>query len=359
MVSVRSSPYSSSTTGPSKRAVESPAARIKRSRPERIPSDRRRTKRARSAASDLLSVLDSHPSTVTSEPESDDDSSTGLRSQLPFANHAGKRSTGPGKVLNAIQIGIDPGTTTLALAHRDVTTVAGKEVLGPIHDLYFGSESFTTQAVAFAADGEFYWGPHVQAALNNGIIQQKDVVELWKLALYDGHTPQSKAKESVIVDKQLGNDYNLDDLLAAYLRSVIGYATEKIAVAKTYSSMSKDEIGRVPVHLFIGVPQMWDSVVNKMLTDAARAAGCASVDTVHESRCATAFYTHGLRSLASASFQIGDIVLVADIGGGTGDFVTFRLGDDPEDGAQVKLFQVGTPDGKSTLRSRSFVNQPS
>jgi len=63
------------------------------------------------------------------------------------------------------------------------------------------------------------------------------------------------------------------------------------------------------------------------------------VELVHEARCAATFYADAIARAKSSQSRNGDIFIVADVGGGTGDFAIFRIGN--EAGAQAELRQIG------------------
>lgn len=102
----------------------------------------------------------------------------------------------------------------------------------------------------------------------------------------------------------------------------------------------------MPVELFLSVPQMWRSPANRRMTMAAKRAGVPYVELVYEPQCAVAFYTYKIRSNKSAEIKTGQIVLVADIGGGTGDFASYELTSDSSTGASVGLALVGVAKGE-------------
>ncbi len=85
-------------------------------------------------------------------------------------------------------------------------------------------------------------------------IQQQDVIELFKLALYDDHTTSSTV---AMVQEQLRDaGHDLDELITKHIRCLIEAAKEKVSQAKRWSFMSKEEIENMQVGLFIGVPQV-------------------------------------------------------------------------------------------------------
>ena len=100
---------------------------------------------------------------------------------------------------------------------------------------------------------------------------------------------------------------------------------------------------------------MWKGPANKVMTDAAKAAGIDYVELFYEPQCAAAFFTHNIKDRQPKQLTVGDVLLIADIGGGTGDFVSYEFKSDCDSGAKVGLKMVGTAEG--ALCGSEFVNQ--
>lgn len=99
--------------------------------------------------------------------------------------------------------------------------------------------------------------------------------------------------------------------------------------------------------LFLSVPQMWKRPECREMGLTAKDAGIDYVELVYEPQCAAAYYTHKMKDQPLRSqHQIGDVLLVADIGGGTGDFVSYVFRSDLANGAEVALEMIGAADGK-------------
>ena len=91
------------------------------------------------------------------------------------------------------------------------------------------------------------------------------------------------------------------------------------------------------------------------MTKAAKDAEISYVELVYEPQCAAAYYLHNVEDSMPKQLVVGDELLIADIGGGTGDFVSYRLKSDCEDGAKVGLKIA--KDAKGALCGSEFVNQ--
>ena len=71
------------------------------------------------------------------------------------------------------------------------------------------------------------------------------------------------------------------------------------------------------------------------MTKGAKDAGIPHVELVYEPHCAAAYFAHKVRDRVNMQLKTGDVVIVADIGGGTGDFVSYKLKTDSNLGAKV------------------------
>lgn len=100
---------------------------------------------------------------------------------------------------------------------------------------------------------------------------------------------------------------------------------------------------------------MWKAPANRRMTQAAKEAGIPLVELVYEPQCAAAYYTYNLKFLKHSPMEVGEVLIVADIGGGTGDFVSYEIRSDGEDGAKVQLRDTGKAEG--ALCGSHFVNE--
>lgn len=97
-----------------------------------------------------------------------------------------------------------------------------------------------------------------------------------------------------------------------------------------------EKVDELPMELFVSVPQMWKGRSNQIMLQAARegqkmwyadedltalqagrAAHVERVELVYESRSAAAWAAEEL--ITEGQLNEGDCMVVADIGGGTGD----------------------------------------
>ena len=105
------------------------------------------------------------------------------------------------------------------------------------------------------------------------------------------------------------------------------------------------------IEVFISVPQMWKAPANRFMTQSAKDAGFKYVELVYEPHCAAAYYANNIMNTPSRLSK-GDVLIIADIGGGTGDFVSYEFGGSGDNGAKMPLSIVGNPEGKLFVVSR-------
>ena len=104
------------------------------------------------------------------------------------------------------------------------------------------------------------------------------------------------------------------------------------------------------MQLFLSIPQMWKAPANRIMVNAAENAGVEYVELVYEPQCAAAYYTYYIKDEIPKDLTAGDVILVADIGGGTGDFVSYECAQDSSAGAKVGLRVVGNARGKYPVK---------
>ncbi|KAK5738235.1 hypothetical protein LTR17_006112 [Elasticomyces elasticus] len=107
------------------------------------------------------------------------------------------------------------------------------------------------------------------------------------------------------------------------------------------------KIVAMPVELFLSAPQMWKAPANITMTAAAKSAGTKHVELVYEPQSAAGYFVGNVKYRVPKYLGLGDVLLVADVGGGTGDFVSLGFESSSADGAKVRSTTVGTPIGKS------------
>ncbi|KAK3628242.1 hypothetical protein LTR56_018756 [Elasticomyces elasticus] len=250
-----------------------------------------------------------------------------------------------------LRISLDYGTVKLASAVLLVTP-GHTPTRADIHTVHFSTEDFwAPQQVAWGAEGNFYWGYEVTHAIDDKLLEPGTAISLWKLLLYRNYATLPIADR---VQKKLGKR-TLDELLTTHLRKILA-----AVIAWTKSSHVLDDaydgedIEDLPMELFLSVPQMWKPPANIRMTTAAKRAGVAHVELIPEPQCALGYYM-GNMAHRPKSFDIGDETIVADLGGGTGDFASYAYASAGSEGAKIRLRTVGTAEGDTC--GSEFVNE--
>ncbi|KAK3653759.1 hypothetical protein LTR22_011138 [Elasticomyces elasticus] len=243
-----------------------------------------------------------------------------------------------------LRISLDYGTRTLASAILIVKPDV-EFTTADVHTVPFGQQNhWAPQVAAYDVDGTFYWGDDVSLAINDKRLEAGDVIELWKMLLYPGHETEAIADR---IYRQLGV-HKLDDLLATHFREII-------ITVKAWLKISSPVSGDHTAELFLSVPQMWKSPGNRKMTVAAQRAGVEHVELVYEPQCAAGYFTGSIKNQHPQWLDAKQVLLVADVGGGTGDFVSFAYGGSSRDGAKVALRTVKEPEGE--MCGSHFVNE--
>lgn len=81
------------------------------------------------------------------------------------------------------------------------------------------------------------------------------------------------------------------------------------------------------------------------MINAAKEAGFEHVELGYEPVCAIGCFGHIVEYRIQGVLQQGDVIHVADVGGGTGDFVSVEVDMTSNDGAKLALKMAGKPKG--------------
>ncbi|KAK4958369.1 hypothetical protein LTR10_004795 [Elasticomyces elasticus] len=253
-----------------------------------------------------------------------------------------------------LRVSLDYGTKNLASAILLVKP--GEPVSDDVQTVHFGVNGagnfWAPQLVARDADGKFYWGHEVNMALDAKTLDPAAAIGLCKSLLYKDYSTSEIAAR---VRKQLGTR-SLKELLATHLERILVTVKEW---TKSTSNLTADytdeEIDAMPIELFLSVPQMWKAPANIIMTEAAKRAGVMYVELVYEPQSAAGYFAGNVKHRVPKYLGPGDGLLVADIGGGTGDFVSLGFESSSADGAKVRFTTVGTPEGD--MCGSEFVNE--
>lgn len=168
-------------------------------------------------------------------------------------------------------------------------------------------------------------------------------MELWKLALYPDH--KSAAITQAVNNKlKRLNKSSVEDLIKDHLKAIKPELEAKITEALPFHYTGA--LDTLTMEVFLSVPQMWTVESNKVMIDAARAAGFQRVELVFEPHCAMGCFGALVQLRLPDVLQAGDIVHVADAGGGTADFVSYRVDVSNGYGANMVLNVAQAPKGR-------------
>lgn len=118
-------------------------------------------------------------------------------------------------------------------------------------------------------------------ALDAGQIQWKDVVELWKLALYKGHQTDPTAMRVTSQLQRLGKG-SVGELIRIHLSAIIKETKQLIRNQEKKKNGRDIDIDSLTLRLFLNVPQLRSPPANRIMTQAAKAAGVDWVEVVYE-----------------------------------------------------------------------------
>jgi molecular chaperone DnaK (HSP70) len=172
-------------------------------------------------------------------------------------------------------------------------------------------------------DGTFSEGRDLLARVNQGLLSKEDVLEFAKLALNPTSATAAVHKKVLAHVGRVGKTPH--DLIADYLTTLMQKAFLGIFKGKDYGDVS-----HIPHHLFLCVPEIWAPASNLAMVEAAKRAGADQCSIVPESLCVAACVLHDELNVdifrgATSRLQENDLILVADLGGGTADLVLFKL----------------------------------
>ncbi|GAB1740506.1 hypothetical protein NU219Hw_g5609t1 [Hortaea werneckii] len=254
-------------------------------------------------------------------------------------------------------LSIDYGTKTLSVAFRFLRPNEVPNLTNVITLELSKNEQLQPQIVAWAADGTFHWGSELDSRVKSTdldySIPAEDVIDLWKLVLYKQHKDSPMGKRVLAHLKKNGK--TLSQLLTTHFSAIVAKSREALKCdSRVMLDFSDEQIDSMEIEVFISVPQMWKAPANRFMTQSAKAAGFKYVELVYEPHCAAAYYANNIMN-TPRQLSRGDVLIIADIGGGTGDFVSYEFGGPGDDGAKMPLSIVGNPEG--ALCGSQFVNE--
>ena len=256
----------------------------------------------------------------------------------------------------ALKICIDFGTTYSAVsyAHYDLAGDSGelpRLAVGEFHlsrlqYVHFTSQSQVRTQLAWYKN-DWIWGDEVDAAIRRDPgFGEKNRITLLKLGLLENeqtetirskHMTQLQAlKVSMAKSGKETESLTTFDLVREYLRRLYAYAKKKIH--KRYGELGiEDVFDKFNISCAICVPALWDDheEIKDGMIRAVGEAGLPNPDLISEPEAAAAFVIQqeweqnqnfSASPINRASlFHNNKPFLVADIGGGTADLITYIL----------------------------------
>ncbi|RMZ03632.1 hypothetical protein D0860_06724 [Hortaea werneckii] len=244
-------------------------------------------------------------------------------------------------------LSIDYGTKTLSVAFRFLRPNEIPNLTNVITLELSKNEQLQPQIVAWAADGTFHWGSELDSRVKSTdpgySIPAEDVIDLWKLVLYKQHKDSDMGRRVLRKIENAGKSPS--QLLTTHFSAIVAKSREALKCdSRVVLEFSDEQIDSMEIEVFISVPQMWKAPANREMTQAAKTAGLKYVELVYEPQYAAAHYANNIMNTPS-QLSKGDVLVIADIGGGTGDFVSYEFGGSGYDGAKMPLSIFGRPEG--------------
>ncbi|KAK4901784.1 hypothetical protein LTR27_001556 [Elasticomyces elasticus] len=211
---------------------------------------------------------------------------------------------------------------------------------------------YAPQKAAWAANGDFYWDYGVQKAIDEGLIGSGHVIDFWKLLLYQDHSTSALAER---IREQLRNARRtLDELITTHFKHIFTAVRQWVLSRGILMQHSQEVIEAMPCKVLLSVPKLWETPKIEVMTSAIKRAGFHGVEVILEPHSVVGYFANSMKHVMH-KLKVGDLMLLADIGGGTGDFTTVELEGPLSDGAIVKLRGVAASNG--TLWGSQLVNE--
>ena len=230
-----------------------------------------------------------------------------------------------------LHLSLDWGTTYLsaAVSVTDIEGIVNNDRL--IHNIRFDDRGHELPMIMALIDGKFVYGFELQDMIDERSVDDEKVIDMLKLELYEEHSMDVETPRQFFLKQQLADlNTTVVELIGKHLEAVIESCMQSI-LKSSYRLFDDLDLRKLPRRIRISVPQMWPMKARLMMQDAAKAAGLDFVTLAYEPQCALAYLLHTFSETMTSSalsLKKGQQVLVCDLGGGTGDFVTYSLLDD-------------------------------
>lgn len=246
----------------------------------------------------------------------------------------------------SVELSIDWGTSKWVAAYVVKQGATTSPVL-PILIRY----DHEVPMIAFWKDGKFIQGFAAQEMADSDPTLSDRAVDNFKLALcHDDETSEIRKRVEAVLAEFPGNK-TLDMLIEEHIKSVIEDAKKAIAQSEKRFTFRQGELQEIlrKMKVRITVPEMWTPQARQRMQRAARRAGLDVVVLASEAQCAFSYVVSqakAQRVTLDRPLLKDDIVLVVDLGCGTGDLVLYKLLQNLQNlDVDVKLKQIGHSGG--------------
>ena len=184
------------------------------------------------------------------------------------------------------------------------------------------------------------WGYEVSGCDEN-------TLEWFKLALVaDTDLPPHLRKSTKLKDtkkKMRHLELNATQVMENYMEKVWSHVLGEIK-----KNLTSEDFESTPIHVVISIPAIWGNHAVEMMKTAAavsimgsRHTGLITYELLSEPEAAVQAYAEELQ----LKLKVGDIVMVTDLGGGTGDVISYqKVGEGDE--IHMELKEAAPGDGK-------------
>lgn len=180
-------------------------------------------------------------------------------------------------------------------------------------------------------------------------------IEWYKLALADEDIPphiRDSAKLTETKEKMRNLGINAGQVMKHYMYKIWEHAQEGIK-----KSVGRRDFESIPIHVVITIPAIWSNQAIQAMRVAAAAsilqsrhAGITTYEFLSEPEAAVQAYAKKLQ----LKLEVDDIVMVVDLGGGTGDVISYlKSGEGGE--AHLELEEAVPGDGKHLIQTLSVL----
>ncbi|KAK4951593.1 hypothetical protein LTR10_010570 [Elasticomyces elasticus] len=250
-------------------------------------------------------------------------------SSAPSATVETERTLVRDNDIDHINFSLDWGTGTCSVAYtiRFSRAAARKLTIDNVIFQKCGTEPPTIFAVL---DKKLIWGYDLERMIRNELIDEKDVFDLVKLELYPERDTISERRHKLLQEQFNAHGLSLDKLMTMHFEAIVRESVAHVCsqlftTSRTYSA---DAVRKMDKRWRISAPQMWTMEALGRMQSAAKAANIDLAVMCSEPENALATTIHDIletQAGCGAELDVGEHILVIDVGRGTADIVMFKL----------------------------------